>query len=66
MLARPLALTACSWMKFDPAASWTASAGVSCQMFQSVVYANGTASAATAPLIISFPSRRFVASPPKA
>ena len=43
MLASPLAPSAASWMKFDPAASCTSSAGVSCHIVQSVVYANVTA-----------------------
>ena len=57
MLARPLAPSAASWMKFDPAASCTSSAGVSCHIVQSVVYANATVSATVTPLITSFASR---------
>src|SRR4029079_6909394 len=66
MLARPLDPSAASWMKFEPAASCTSSAGVSCHMFQSVVYANTTLSAAVTPLTASFASRVFVATPPHA
>ena len=65
MLARPLGPAACSWMKLEPAASCTASAGVTCQLLQSVVKGNTTSAAAT-PLIISLASRVLVAAPPNA